>query len=128
MNTKRNKSNNVFITTNDAAKGTRKWWKQTLEYDVYKLGLTYEQVKEKYNYGKYKPYWLSTNWWRKRFDEAYVYWEQKRIADKDADTYSGYSTGAETDAQKKSNLVDYLIYGLIGLLVLLVIWAIVRKK
>jgi hypothetical protein len=128
MNVKRNNTNRIFVNQyNDAVKGTYKYWREMLEWDVYKEGHSYEYVTQKFSYGKYKPYWLSTNYWKKRFDASYLYWEEKRIADKNAGTYTGNYTEAETDEQKKSNITDYMIYGCIAIVVLLAIWMIAKK-
>ncbi len=127
MKYKKNTSKNVFSNRNDAVKGTYKYWKETLENDVYNLGMSLAQVREKYNYGKYKPYWLSTNYWKKRFDAGYDYWEQKRKADKDAGTYSGTYKTNESQYQTASSTTTYLIYGLIAVLAIFIIWGLIKK-
>jgi hypothetical protein len=130
MKVKKNQSNNIFKSKNDAVKGTRKYWLEMLEYDVYHYGLSYELVKEKYSYGMYKHYWLSTKYWKKRFDEGFTYWSQKRQSDIDMGLYRGKVPEAPktTSSKAESDMVNYFIYGLIGILVLLIIWAIVKKR
>jgi hypothetical protein len=128
MKQKINKSNNPFLYTNDAIKGSRKYYKELLEYDVYILGLSYETVKVKYKYGERKPFGLKIKNRRKKFDEAYQYWLSKRQSDKASGSYTGTYTGAESADEKTSQTTTYLIYGLVGVLAIFIIWGIVKKR
>jgi hypothetical protein len=126
MSINQSSSNNVFLRRNDALR-TLKWWKNFLRYDVYILGIDLERLKEKYAYGS-TTYQLKANWNKKRFEQAYNYWTEQRKMDKDAGTYTGDYTKDESIKAKQQTLTDYLIYGLIAVLVIFIIWGIIKKK
>jgi LPXTG-motif cell wall-anchored protein len=128
MRAKRNNTGNVFAYKNDAAKGTYSWWKKELEDPVYNQGITLEEAKEMYSYGKYKPYWLSTGWWKKNFDQAFSYWWNARIAAgkgvaKQEDTAI---LSAPDTAEEEVSYTKYIILGL--LVVGLIVVFILKKK
>ncbi|MDR0606379.1 MAG: hypothetical protein LBG80_19055 [Bacteroidales bacterium] len=128
MKVKKNNSKNVFLQKNDAVKGTYKYWKEMLEYPVYHYGMSYEQVKKQFNYGSRKPYWLSTNWWKKRFDAGYTYWAEKRAADMTAGNYTQTTPQGDTPKSvKDEETLNMIIYGLVGIVVL-IIGVIIYKK
>ena len=132
MKVKRNYSKNVFLQRNDAVKGTKKYWNEMLEYPVYYYGMSYEQVKAQFSYGKYKPYWLSTNYWKKRFDYGYQYWAEKRAADMTAGNY--VQTKPEGDIpqsvkdEETVNMVIYVLVGIVVLIIGVIIYKKVKKK
>ena len=127
MKQKMNTSKTPFLYRNDAVKGTYKYWRETLQDDVYNQGMSFEDVKVKYAYGSYKPYWLSTKYWKKRFDAAYEYWVSKRQADKNSNTYTG-SDKRDENSTTASKTTTYLIYGLIAVLAIFIIWGIIKKR